>query len=258
MDQNDDTLVAQANQSNSIVNLMKNSNLNDSISSLNNKTSMNSSEISSQLSNSIDNDNHQKDNSIQCDSKKRNVNNLIENDKENLIDEDNKLNNNESNNQLSETIDKLGLNLDYLPQTTNLTELEQSTSSLNSLIASNKSETNSIQSSNSRANSPSRSSERSLPFPPKRITSETNLLISEIESARNHDEQIRFYKIERKNLMHLASLIINNLINNISPLTKTLECHDSIVLYDFFSIIEQVLKHGLKGRFLLLYLILDN
>ena len=149
----------------------------------------------------------------------------------------------------NEAIHKLGLSLDYHPQT-NLVELEQSFASLNSSAAFNKSETGSTHSASSRANSPSRASQHSLPFPPKSIrrdTSETNLLVSELE-PRSHEEQVRYFRIERTNLLHLSSLIINNLIKTISPLTKTLECHDNVVLYDFFSITELILRHGLKSR----------
>lgn len=162
---------------------------------------------------------------------------------EQLVNQENHIN------EENEAIHKLGLSLDYHPQT-NLTELEQSFSSLTSSAALNKSETSSIRSASSRANSPGRTSQRSLPFPPKSIkrdTSETNLLISEIE-PRSHEEQVRYFRIERGNLLHLSSLITNNLIKTISPLTKTLECHDNIVLYDFFSITELICKHGLKSR----------
>lgn len=195
-------------------------------------------------------DNHPDNNADKSDNGP--LNSSDDHDDETNSDESRRLANEDKHiSEENEAIHKLGLSLDYHPAT-NLSELEQSFSSLTSSAAlNNKSETSSIRSTSSRANSPSRTSQRSLPFPPlksiKRDTSETNLLISEIE-PRSHEEQVRYFRIERANLLHLSSLIINNLIKTISPLTKTLECHDNAVLYDFFSITELICKHGLKSR----------
>lgn len=257
-DQNDtsSSLVAPDNQLNSTINLSIDSKLDNSIT--NSLTNIN--DITSKSCNTIENDNQNDKlvNSIKLNDNQVNglidnelnlsntVNQLDNNEISDLIDKGNQFNENnqfkDDNqiNNLNETaIEKLGLNLDYYKPTTNINELEKSTLSL--LSSLNKSETN------SRSNSPGRISQNSLKVPPKRITSEINLLTNEIET-KSHNEQLNFFKIERKNLMHLASLILNNLINNISPLTKDLECHNNIALHDFFSITEQILKHGLRGK----------
>lgn len=259
------TLVAQDNQSNSIVNQVNNSNSKHSFSSLND-TKVDSSPFTASIyysgDNSINNSiDHSIHNSTNNDNQNDKFNETTNNQLDNFVNQeeneikDNQLDNEEDNfvnqeenkikdNQIEEqeTINKLDLNLDYHRQT----DLNES---LTSLSTFNKSETSSIHSRISRENSPSRSSERDSLPPPKRsaTVNEISLLFNDIET-KNNEEQLRFFKIERNNLNHLASLIINNLINNISPLTKTLDCHDNIVLYDFFSITELICRHGLKSR----------
>lgn len=263
--QDDATLVAPDNQSNSIVNSNQKINLNKTIpSSIVTSVSSESNDNSNEQFNNDSNSLNKKTNSIEQSNQNDNLQNKqMKNETDNVINDD-VINDNvkddnvkdDSNDQTSdvdsnakenETINKLGLNLDYYPQI-NLSELEQSITSINSLTSTQKSETSSIHSSNSRTNSPTRSTNSNRSLPIKRInTSEISLIVHEYDNQHSKDDQIRYLKIERKNLMHLASLIINNLINNISPLTRTLECHNNIVLYDFFSITEQILKHGLKG-----------
>lgn len=272
---NSTSLVEHESQLNLSSNSQFNNSKTSSITNLNDCKSKLNNSIDNLIDNSADNDN-QNDKLIKSTNDSDNqVNGLAD-------DECGKVNN-EFNNQINQVngftvdidesserqsnslhtesidpndsiIEKLELNLDYR-KSNDLNLLEQSTCSI---LSSNKSESNSLDAvldgstnskSNSRANSPCRSSQNSLQFPPKRINNEssTNLLINELD-PKSHDEQLRFFKIEKMNLLHLSSLILNNLINNISPLTKTLECHDNIVLYDFFSITEQILKHGLKGK----------
>lgn len=248
------TLVAQANQANSTTNLVdRRDSDRSSSSSLNNlliTTKIITSDLgnSSQLDNSVldnsvldksvDNDN-QIDNPIKRSFECNQMNGCLVEDTSNNL---NQIPKSDEAEFRQTTIEKLGLQLNYQTQTS-LADLDkQSTTSLNSQLSS----THKSESQSSRANSPC-SSQRSLPYPPairKLNTSETNLIVNDPDSK---DEQLRFFKIERKNLIHLASLIINDLINNISPLTKTLECHENVVLYDFFSITELILKHALKG-----------
>lgn len=82
-------------------------------------------------------------------------------------------------------------------------------------------------------------------------TASTSTRLSQITSETREDILIRKASLERKNLINLTKLIVKDLISFSLTAGRTIDdCQNAVHLNNYFTLIDRVLKHGLKQNLL--------